>query len=544
MAINAVAGGQFGALSGTITRSQASASAALGNCYRFSNGAVTVPASALTNPADSYSIELWARANTVTTTAVMASIGADTTPGSLKLNVYGPPLFVRGELRLSATQYARADWTCTDSELQQWHHYVFAVDRTAGYARLFIDGLLVQEQPWDGGAYPGLSAPLVIGQQALTGFNYPFYGDVDEIAIYRRALSAYEVRRHFCASGLGSSCESVRVPTDFATIQTAIDSAPATASRFIAVNPGTYAGPIDFKGKNVIGWGEGRTGLTTLSGTGGQSVPVVKFAGNEPSTSYIRGFTVRNGSTGGVIPTTTFYCGGGLLALNSAAGAMDCIFEQNTAPCGGGAYLYRSTSSIQRCTFSGNTAQFYGGGLQAFGGSPKVIDTLIQNNSTPGFGGGMHAVEGTPTLRRTVIRNNSATTRFGGVSWDPSVAGAFMTVDDCEISSNSSAGSVGGFGVGSAFLETRTSFALSDLCNNSPRPNVLGRYTDLGGNVICQCKGDLNFDGAVTGADLGLLLASWGPCSGAAVCTADLNEDDTVNGADLGLMLSAWGCSQ
>ena len=49
--------------------------------------------------------------------------------------------------------------------------------------------------------------------------------------------------------------------------------------------------------------------------------------------------------------------------------------------------------------------------------------------------------------------------------------------------------------------------------------------------------GDLNDDGQITGADLGLLLASWGPC---VDCAADLNNDDEVTGADLGLLLAGW----
>jgi len=52
------------------------------------------------------------------------------------------------------------------------------------------------------------------------------------------------------------------------------------------------------------------------------------------------------------------------------------------------------------------------------------------------------------------------------------------------------------------------------------------------------CPADLNNDGQVNGADLGLLLGAWGPCSG---CAADLNADGQVNGADLGLLLGAWG---
>jgi len=56
------------------------------------------------------------------------------------------------------------------------------------------------------------------------------------------------------------------------------------------------------------------------------------------------------------------------------------------------------------------------------------------------------------------------------------------------------------------------------------------------------CIGDLDHDGEVGGADIGLLLSNWGPCGNA--CLYDLNNDDKVNGGDLGLLLSGWGpCS-
>lgn len=48
---------------------------------------------------------------------------------------------------------------------------------------------------------------------------------------------------------------------------------------------------------------------------------------------------------------------------------------------------------------------------------------------------------------------------------------------------------------------------------------------------------DLDGDGAVGGADLGLLLGSWGACPG---CAPDLDGDGTVGGVDLGLLLGAW----
>ncbi|MFG0257011.1 MAG: hypothetical protein ACF8GE_03820 [Phycisphaerales bacterium JB043] len=50
------------------------------------------------------------------------------------------------------------------------------------------------------------------------------------------------------------------------------------------------------------------------------------------------------------------------------------------------------------------------------------------------------------------------------------------------------------------------------------------------------CVGDLDDNGFVDGADLGLFLASWG-----AVGVTDLDGDGTTNGADLGLFLAQWG---
>ena len=55
---------------------------------------------------------------------------------------------------------------------------------------------------------------------------------------------------------------------------------------------------------------------------------------------------------------------------------------------------------------------------------------------------------------------------------------------------------------------------------------------------------DLNPTGSVDGADLGALLAFWGPVS-PAFPRADINRDGNVNGADLGLLLANWGpCGQ
>lgn len=52
---------------------------------------------------------------------------------------------------------------------------------------------------------------------------------------------------------------------------------------------------------------------------------------------------------------------------------------------------------------------------------------------------------------------------------------------------------------------------------------------------------DINADGTVDGADLGELLAQWGPCPGGGVpCPADLDSNGAIDGADIGILLAAW----
>lgn len=51
-----------------------------------------------------------------------------------------------------------------------------------------------------------------------------------------------------------------------------------------------------------------------------------------------------------------------------------------------------------------------------------------------------------------------------------------------------------------------------------------------------ELLGDFNNDGYVDGADLGILLGSWGDVSSAV----DLNQDGIIDGADLGIFLGLW----
>jgi formylglycine-generating enzyme required for sulfatase activity len=52
------------------------------------------------------------------------------------------------------------------------------------------------------------------------------------------------------------------------------------------------------------------------------------------------------------------------------------------------------------------------------------------------------------------------------------------------------------------------------------------------------CDADLDANGEVNGADLTVVLVSWGPCKG---CGADIDNDGTVGGSDLASLLILWG---
>jgi len=343
-------------------------------------------------------------------------------------------------------------------------------------------------------------------------------------------------------NGIPNVCEStVTVPGSYATIQAAIDATPAGQSRIIEVATGTYPGPIDFKGRNVVVHGAG-VGQTILSGASGQSLSVVRFSGGEPASAALEAVTVRGGLTGTPIPgVPSALAGGGIFGIDSAASVRDCVVENNVAGFGAGMYFLRCSGEVRRTAVRNNTASSDGGGFQSNQGSQRLTDVVIEGNTCNSRGGGMHLVQGNPTLTRVTVRNNYSNNLIGGVSWYAlGSASATAMLDACAVTGNGALVTQGGIGISAPTTGTPTiSLRGTNVCNNTPRPNVSGPWNDLGGNTICDCTGDLTADGIVNGADLGVMLSAWGSCTGS--CAADLNRDGVVNGADLGVLLSGWG---
>ncbi|MBX3354648.1 MAG: S8 family serine peptidase [Phycisphaeraceae bacterium] len=60
---------------------------------------------------------------------------------------------------------------------------------------------------------------------------------------------------------------------------------------------------------------------------------------------------------------------------------------------------------------------------------------------------------------------------------------------------------------------------------------------------LLPIPGDLDGNGVVDGADLALLLGSWGECAACNACPADLDGDCSVGGSDLAILLGHWSAS-
>lgn len=93
-------------------------------------------------------------------------------------------------------------------------------------------------------------------------------------------------------------------------------------------------------------------------------------------------------------------------------------------------------------------------------------------------------------------------------------------------------------------------FALADFASASSAASLVmgGRFDSVDGQPAnriaqwtCASAADLDGDGAVGSADVGLLLSAWGSCEVPADCAADLNGDGSVDGLDLALLLGQVG---
>ncbi|MFZ4749015.1 MAG: hypothetical protein ACOYMM_00770 [Phycisphaerales bacterium] len=354
------------------------------------------------------------------------------------------------------------------------------------------------------------------------------------------------------SDGVPDLCEStILVPSQFPTIQAAIDSVPAGAQRTVQVAAGSYNESFSLNGKNVVIRGAANN-ATILDGTG-LAASIATFTGGEPATAGLESLVFRNATVGALIyKGALFKVGGAVYGRDSSAVIRNCRFEGNRSDYGGGAYLLYCNMLVEGCEFTGNTGIAQGGGLMVFGTTGTVRNCTFTGNQCgiAGVGGGSAFKAAgalltgeSVTFDGCTVTGNTAGVEGGAVEYYENVElnpGTLHIVNSTITGNRSGNGTLAG--AGGVMIAGRMQSVVvhggTTVCDNVPR-NIEGPYFIAGAPTICDCMADLSGDGAVNGGDLGLLLNAWGGTLPTGV--GDVNHDGIVDGVDLAELLGNWG---
>ncbi|MBQ72365.1 MAG: hypothetical protein CMJ67_05610 [Planctomycetaceae bacterium] len=301
-----------------------------------------------------------------------------------------------------------------------------------------------------------------------------------------------QVTGNWADEGQNQICSnpSTDIPGTYATIKAAIIA--AADGDIVSIGPGTY-----FEhGFNTQGKAITIEGATDLDGA------PATFIDAQGQSNL---FTFKFGETADTVVRNLVLTGGSKTQ-------------------GGGMLFNGSGPRIENCHIVSNSAA-QGGGIACLDGStPILIDCLLSRNDCSlaadgeGRGGGVYSTSGSqPVISRSeIIENDAATGAGGGCAGEN---GGGITIGECRVSINLSP--LGGGFYMSSDGSSNNSIEISDsvICGNGGWQGS-GPFVDGGGNRITHecvdekvpCPGDLNGDGMVDAADLGLLIAIWGGC--------------------------------
>ena len=228
-----------------------------------------------------------------------------------------------------------------------------------------------------------------------------------------RARAAALAAVCLATAAFAAQARTIRVPTDVATIQGAIDA--AVAGDRVLVAPGTYLESIDFNGKALTVVSDKGAEVTIIDAGGQRSV--ARFHTGETRASVLKGFTLRNGNA------VDYPGDGGGVQIFQASPTIESNVVTNSSACSGNGISIEFSSALVRNNHvhdnrqNGCSGGTVGGGILIGGdGAAEVTDNLIENNQTDFEGGGIGMNSaGTPLIARNVIRFNVAGNLGGGI---------------------------------------------------------------------------------------------------------------------------------
>lgn len=391
----------------------------------------------------------------------------------------------------------------------QWHHVVATRVSSSGAMAVYVDGVLGGTATGPTGARTATTR-LVMGS-LQTGFNY-FGGQLDEAAVFMRALSAGEVASLYQAevpagfdqrgvpfkrvSGLrdAGAYERQTLPGLVFQVSTAVDE-----------NDGNISGG-NLSLREAIGLANGNAGGDTITFApelDGQPILLtqgqleigesVAIQGNGAANTIIDaqqqsrvfsilssggdvtfdGLTVTNGKvTGGE--------GGGIWSQSTGALTVTSSKISGNAALQGGGIRSAGSVAVTSSTISGNSALLNGGGIFT-NGSVTMIGSTISHNAAGAGGGGIRA-SGSVTATNSTISGNSAEFDGGGIYTNTAV-----TLFGSTVSGNSALNGNGG-----GIITTSS----ATICNSIVAGNS---DTDDGGTPDLRVNGPLVVQASLIG---------------------------------------------
>ena len=217
------------------------------------------------------------------------------------------------------------------------------------------------------------------------------------------------------ATGIEAQATIRRVPTDYSTIQQAINA--SVNGDAVVVAPGTYVENINFLGKAITVTSEAGPEVTIIDGN--HLGPTVRFNSGEGQDSVLSRLTVQRGDS------AINELGGGISIEQSSPTITDNIITHNTACAGGaGIGVFIGSPVIQGNNISGNLeAGCLGprgaGGIHILGdSSAQILRNTIANNAFQNGGGiRLSQIGNSPlTIRGNIITGNDGAPTGGGIA--------------------------------------------------------------------------------------------------------------------------------